>query len=349
MPSRHPSPAPESAADLRASADGADTAEAAPDALKPMLFVHIPKTAGTSVRVGAVEYLGNARTAFDYGPKEKNTSRMVQRFLHQERKPQAFRNAFDRRGLKFFTGHIRLSDHVGFFDLDNVAVFLRDPVQRIMSEYRHFVRHYGYTDDIETFIANPVFQNKQARAIAGVRLGELGFVGIAEEFEESLRRLNRHFGWEIPFKQTNLGRSGLAEPHDIKPRLRRRILQANPLDQALYEEACRLFQEGPAEAEAPRTAAIGSCKLHEDSLLKGWACRIGAEVATWVRVEVNDQEVAMLRADRFRSDIRQRGLKRSGCAGFEMSMPNIGKGDVIRCFETDGGTELNNSPIRVEG
>lgn len=327
------------------------SAERPPDlrdsALKPMLFVHIPKTAGTSLRHGVAEFLGKKRLVLDYGPKQTATSELVQRWCYQESRPEKFRAAFDSRGKKFLSGHIRLADYVGGFDLDNVAVFLRDPVQRVISEYRHYVRHYGYERSLEEFAETAVFQNKQARALAGVPLQRLGLVGLAERYEESLARLNSHFGWQVPSRNVNMGRKQLSDSYQVDKTTRRLLEQNNPLDLALYKSACELFEQSDkARFHMPPGAATGSCKLGNDQTVQGWACQIGSERPTIVRIEVNGQTVARITADLFRPDIRRRGLKRSGCAGFRMQIPSASPGDEIRCFEADGDTELHNSPLR---
>lgn len=315
--------------------------------LKPMLFVHIPKTAGTSIRNGAAKFLGRRRLALDYGAGRRVTSPIVSRHVHESDNPAAFRIAFDQKGLKFFGGHVKLKDHIGYFDLDNVATFLRDPVQRVLSSYRHFVRNNAYKNDIETFVSDPKFQNRQAHALAGVEIERIGFVGLVEQFSESLRRLNEHFGWEIPPRASNLGERPLGDRHEVEASLYQRILEYNRLDQSLYEHARSLFERDEARQRPAQAPAVGACKLHDRKVLRGWACRIGSERASSVRVEVDGSEVARLHADLYRSDIQQRGYKRSGCAGFEVSISALSTGKVVRCFECDGNTELQNSPIRV--
>jgi hypothetical protein len=58
-------------------------------ARKPLLFLHIPKTAGTSFRVAVMQRFGGAskgayRVAFDYGDNRPETHEMVRRYLHAE-------------------------------------------------------------------------------------------------------------------------------------------------------------------------------------------------------------------------------------------------------------------------
>jgi hypothetical protein len=316
--------------------------------VKPMLFVHIPKTAGTSLRHGVAEFLGKNCLVLDYGPKQAATSDLVRRWYYRESSPEKFRTAFDSRGKKFLSGHICLADYVGGFDLDNVAVFLRDPVQRVISEHRHYVRHYGYQGSLVEFAETTAFQNKQARALAGVPIHRLGVVGLAERYEESLARLNAHFGWKVPSRNVNMGRKQLSEAYQVDRQTRRVLEQNNPLDLALYKSACELFdQNDRSRLRMPPGPATGSCKLTDDLSVQGWACQVGSERATKVRIVINGKTAATVSADLFRPDIRRRGLKRSGCAGFRIQIDSISPGDEIRCFEIDGDTELNNSPLRA--
>lgn len=312
-----------------------------------MLFVHIPKTAGTSLRHGVAEFLGKNRMVLDYGPKQAATSGLVRRWCYRESRPEKFRAAFDSQGKKFLSGHIRLTDYVGGFDLDNVAVFLRDPVQRVISEYRHYVRHYGYERSLEEFAETTAFQNKQARALAGVPIQRLGLVGLAERYEESLTRLNAHFGWQVPSRNVNMGRKQLSDSYQVDKTTRCLLERNNPLDLALYNSACEYFERSDSPRfRMPPGPATGSCRLGNNQTVQGWACQIGSERSTLVRIEVNGETVAHVAADLFRPDIRRRGLKRSGCAGFRVQVPSILTGDEIRCFETDGDSELHNSPLQ---
>ena len=317
--------------------------------LKPMLFVHIPKTAGTSLRHGVADFLGKERLVLDYGPKQAATSDLVRRWCYRESSPEKLRTAFDSRGKKFLSGHICLADYIGGFDLDNVAVFLRDPVQRVISEHRHYVRHYGYQGSLVEFAETTAFQNKQARALAGAAIQRLGVVGLAERYDESLARLNAHFGWQVPSRNVNMGRKQLSEPYEVDRATRRVLEQSNPLDLALYKSACELFdQNDRSRFRMPAGPATGSCRLGDNQqTVQGWACQIGSERATMVRIEINGKTAATVSAHLFRPDIRRRGLKRSGCAGFRIQIDLISPGDEIRCFETDGDTELHNSPLRA--
>ena len=314
---------------------------------KPMLFVHIPKTAGTSIRNGAAAFHGRNLIALDYGPGNRATSPIVNRLIHGAEDPASFRAAFDRKGLKFIGGHIRLADYIGVFDLDNVATFVREPVQRVISSYTHFVCHYGYKKDIETFVADPKFQNRQSKALAGIPVEQIGFVGIMEEFDESLHRLNEHFHWEAPRRKANLGKRPTGRPDKSDLSLRRRILECNRLDHELYCRARTIFENRSMRSTAESVTSLGACNLHDRKILRGWACRIASEQAVEVRVEVNGHEAARLRADLFRPDIRDRGFKRSGCAGFELKLTELSSGDIVRCLESDYGTELKNSPLHV--
>jgi len=319
-----------------------------PRAFIPMLFVHIPKTAGTSFRNGVQRYLGPDRMVVDYGPKQSITSNLVRKWRYEDRQPAKLRHAFDVQGKKFLSGHIQLLDYVGYFDLYSVATFLRDPVQRVISEYHHFVRHYGFRESLEDFAQIPNFQNKQSKALGGIDIEQLGFVGIVEHYEDSLAILNQHFGWEVPSLVTNMGRKQLSENYKIPRQTRQLIEDHNHLDSILYRQASeRIYRNDRTGETAAPEPASGACRLISKNLLRGWACCIASERPTLVRIYINGEQHAELYATQYRPEIQKKGIKRSGCAGFDLDLPELKSGDEVRCVDAHSGRNLSNSPLTV--
>ncbi len=61
------------------------------------VFVHVPKTAGTTFRVAVEQYLGAGAILWDYGAESPVTSPVVRQYLYQEKDVDALRQAVARR------------------------------------------------------------------------------------------------------------------------------------------------------------------------------------------------------------------------------------------------------------
>ncbi|WP_231363206.1 MULTISPECIES: sulfotransferase family 2 domain-containing protein [unclassified Thioalkalivibrio] len=108
------------------------------------LFVHIPKTAGTSLRYRLKANLGS-RLACDYGPTHPST--------HPELKAPAGRSqgelraALERDGVSVLYGHTRYPLWNEAFSAGEVMSILRHPVDRCISHYQHYLSHGGAPGD----------------------------------------------------------------------------------------------------------------------------------------------------------------------------------------------------------
>jgi|GEM_PF-4667221 len=95
----------------------------------PIIYLHIPKTAGTSFRVSAEEYFGEHNILRDYGADSSNTSADIIESL--------------------LCGHFSLPRYSEVFPDSPIMTFFRNPVNRVVSEFVHFTNHYGYTETLE--------------------------------------------------------------------------------------------------------------------------------------------------------------------------------------------------------
>ena len=54
------------------------------------IFVDLPKTGGTSLRLAAAKQLGWSRILYDYGRREELTSPLVVEWIYERKDPQGF-------------------------------------------------------------------------------------------------------------------------------------------------------------------------------------------------------------------------------------------------------------------
>jgi len=230
-------------------------------ASKTVIFLHIPKTGGTTFhKILERNYARNETLTFDG-------------FRHRT-EIESFAELPERQRARYrlIKGHLHFGFHRFVEGKSTYVTFLREPIARALSFYsyvRSHSDHYlhrllteerlGFQDLLERGTTPELF-NHQTRMIAGglsdpnspldgnalerakqnLRVN-FCFVGLTEEFDASLILLRRMFGWGMPFyRKKNVSREK-TRPEGLYAQIRALLRNANSLDLALYEFARTLF------------------------------------------------------------------------------------------------------------
>ncbi len=317
----------------------------------PIIYLHIPKTAGTSFRISAEHYFGPWNVLSDYGEKSPNTSEDILRAFYSKNDLDLLRNKGMQK--KFLTGHFSLGKYKEVFPESPMVTFFRDPVDRVISEYIHFSSHYGFDGSLREFYQKKQFRNRQSRALTGAKPLDLDFYGITEQYEVSLERFNIRYGTNFPMAVLNQGKyeGGIQETASADEI--EEIKELNQQDVDVYQEACRNFENQecqPMPALAVVERYCGFLGGVRDEKMYGWTVDRESGSPAKLSVVVNGVERFSQYADIFREDIKRKGIHIDGNCGFEIPLENLGTiaaGDEIAVRTSDGVFELSNSPLIV--
>lgn len=294
---------------------------------RDLVFLHVPKTGGSAVRTALVRACRNRRVLFDYGAEEKQTTPALREALYGDGRTAGGlslrRQLDDRRGL-LLIGHFHAQKYWDAFHPDSFVTFLRDPIDRLISEYNHYVERYGADLELEAFIETRRFSRHVTDLFRGVDPAEFGFVGFTETFEDDLRALSQRLGRPLVGVRENEGAYDPAVREKASdPDFRRRVRRFVSADHDLYRRLRNRYDKlrarrlaGLAEASGYR----GRVKLAPGGRLVGYVVHRDVEAILEVEVFDGDRLLARVRADRFRPWLKASGRCRSGVAGFEVPL-----------------------------
>jgi hypothetical protein len=224
---------------------------------KPLwLFVHVPKTAGSSMQAELSAILSpSANIEIDYADTSGRSYQVrfdeaVQKFIetHREKK------------YRFATGHI-LARHLDMIreGIPDLRLFstIRNPVARIVSDYRYQRSNMNVardafiasTPDFETYIARPHVHNKTARHLvpkalidAGDKAGAVkyvmdnfAFIGLQESYPLTLRTLTTLMGNPRTVEaKVRVNSEGDENKVEMTPELEERLRELNNMDVVLF-------------------------------------------------------------------------------------------------------------------
>ncbi len=332
-----------------------------PSMPRDIVFLHVPKTGGSAVRTALVGGCRDRRVLFDYGADEKQTTPALRDALSADGRPgqgASLRRHFgDRRGL-LLIGHFQADKYWDAFHPDSFVTFLRDPIDRLISEYNHHVERYGAELELEAFIATTRFSRHVSNLFRGVDPAEFGFVGFTDTFEDDLRALSSRLGRPLVAVRENEGTyaPGLREKAG-DPEFRKQVRRFVAVDHAIYRRLRNRYDKLRARrlAGLAETAGYrGRVRLGPGGRLVGYAVHRDVEAILELEVHAGGRLIARVGADRYRPWLKASGRCRSGVAGFEVPVrrlllaagrPFLPATASVRIAGTD--IELPGSPVRL--
>ncbi|WP_396621486.1 hypothetical protein [Marinobacter sp. W-8] len=307
-----------------------------------IVFVHIPKTAGTSFSKALDKKFGAEHVAYDFGSAFSRTSRMVTDHLYGKHTPElwSMRREMEAQGVKVLSGHFPAKKYSTLFPLTQFATFLRDPVQRFYSEFCHRKRRDfdRFEGDFDEYCKDPRFRNVQSSYLAGVPWAALGFIGITEQYAESIEFFSRLFGAQIERLSLNKNSEKGRQLYDLTPEELELARAVNQKDINLYEAVKRYFNELRRVHGENEHIVKGQFHRPSDNRISGYAFYDDPrfELAdVELDILVDGETVAQCKSNEYRQRLHCFGLPKRGFVGFsaELSIPSGASVEVV-CSDT---------------
>lgn len=240
-----------------------------------LIFLHIPKTAGTTL--GLIlrnQYLPHATLRTDGYSQVAGLT------------PQ------QRRDMRLLLGHLPFGGHQYFSQPATYITLLRDPVERILSRYCHVLRdlqggdpsHHPWPWETRDLPLSDYLRlgfgekdNWQTRMLAGAAATSadsdacdrdifeqakrnlttrFAVAGLTERFEESVVMLQRRFGWDLSYYvKENVGANRFDRTH-VPEDVMEVIQRQTRWDRELYAFAAARFEEQCAREGAGFSDAV---------------------------------------------------------------------------------------------
>lgn len=196
-----------------------------------ILSIHIPKTAGVSIRNILKEH---------YGPGF---------VLHYWQITDAWGRVVEKipAGAKCVHGHYQTDQLTGLFPKARLITWVRNPVERVVSSYYHRLRDPDWKHPVcqelhqkklslAEYAALPLVRNEMTRFFGSKKPEDFHFIGLVEEFEESLVQMKQILGISgASPRRDNVNPGKKTDRYKLAPEAHQAIQQMNELDVSLYD------------------------------------------------------------------------------------------------------------------
>ena len=223
------------------------------DSEKPIVFLHIPRTTGSSFRWSAASQYGNERIG------------LIHHQHYNEEQILENQNQF-----KMITGHFGMGAKfiLALQEKSNLITMLREPLHRFLSFYHYGSNMPSYVDyetmknqKLEDLITDSHYQyhNDMCHMLSGVNYSEsvndayvmaqdhlenvFTLFGFTELYPEMLAIMYRRFNWNgVVVKQSEYV-PGVPRPGDLSTDLLKILTKNNEADISLYKFALDLYEK----------------------------------------------------------------------------------------------------------
>lgn len=216
-----------------------------------LIFVHIPKTAGTSFKSLLNQVYPSSDTIII---DSENWHRDTFKSFNRSSLPGA-QQVQPSSNIKYIVGHFNANHFIDLYPNATYITWVRDPIQRLCSSYNYYLRlgsRYGVISnekrsydmvDFETYMTHKLNINSMCQQI-NIPLDRFKFVGIVEKYEEEIERFKKITNINIindySYANINPEKKNVKENYPITDSFREKLMTIHANDYKLYNESLKL-------------------------------------------------------------------------------------------------------------
>lgn len=216
-----------------------------------LISIHLPKTAGSSLGTTLKQWFGS-RLLLDYGDLIGDES--AQSLKHRAKRKTAMLGKVSEISTAFdaIHGHFYAKKYIEAFPSANFAVLLRDPFTRIPSYYEYLKRCNHRRNplvvsireshmSLDDFIRWDYMRNLCSRLLYPLHTEKLWFIGIQEQYDQSLQLLAAMLGRKVPNNLARVNTNPESGRYELTADQHKSIRDHHSKDIDLYRRAQERF------------------------------------------------------------------------------------------------------------
>ncbi len=295
---------------------------------KPILFVHIPKTAGTSFRT-ALEQVQKIEK--DYGAKSKDTTPLIETHIYQAKDNFALSTHHVSDAFSL-SGHFALQKYSDLYDVRHIVTFVREPVAQVVSHFNHAVNLHGFTGSFADFYQRAPLINIQSKNLSALPLSLIGHVGVTERYDESLSLINHDLELGLKALQQNKRIEAHRDTTSLEEDEIQQLTALNSNDLDLYQQALELHEQRITLFNNEQRWAHIHAQINPNNVIHGCAYFTDSDEMVDLVIKVNGEIVGDLKASEFYGGFPKFRLPRARYIGFRLPIAKF-LSQGIECVE----------------
>jgi hypothetical protein len=179
----------------------------------------------------------------DYGDGSRNTEPFIQEYIYDKTDSYSLKEFLNKWPSFWITGHVAVSKYIDIVDAYNIVLFVRNPLEQVLSHYNHYYLSHGYDGTFEDFLNSKLGSNFQSSFVDYLPPELIGFLGITEKYDKSLEMCEDISGLELKRFKKNVSVNKCITSQNLTKSQISLFELRNEEDLLLYERAVRLHDQ----------------------------------------------------------------------------------------------------------